>query len=146
MFRNPVIAKGYTIPARKIEERGLELSVDLMLSLAQTSWATVYEGSVMLKGFGTLLLPTLRDGASVTWHLTVNTKGERHSYNEGLGITCLRNIDDALFPGTRHFVGWSASADYLVGKFSDTLSIDFGLLDHFTRACLMLNGSLVGQV
>lgn len=116
MFRNPVIVEGYPIPMRNSDERGLELSVELMLSLARTSWATVYNGALLLKGFATLLTPTLKTGKSVIWHLTVNSRGKRQSYNEGLRHSCLRNIDEALFPGARHFVGWLRSANYLVGK------------------------------
>ncbi|KAM0721977.1 hypothetical protein Q7P37_002903 [Cladosporium fusiforme] len=116
MFRNPIIVEGYPIPTRTTEEKGLELSVELMLSMAGTSWATVYDGFVMLKGFATILVPTFRTARSVVWHFTANTQGERLSFNDGLGRSCLRDINDALFPGARHFVGWLKSAEYLVGS------------------------------
>lgn len=117
MFRNPMIVQGFPIPPRTIEERGLEISVELMLALAQTLWATVYNGTLILKGFATLLTPTLKVGGSVIWHLTADTGGRRLSYNRGFGKSVLNSLDDALFPGARHFVGWLRSADYLVGKF-----------------------------
>lgn len=117
MFRNPVVVEGFPIPPRTVEERGLEISIELMLSLAQTFWATVYNGALVLKGFATLLTPTLKVGESVIWHLTADTEGKRLSYNRGFDNSILKNLDGALFPGARHFVGWLKSADYLVGEF-----------------------------
>lgn len=115
MFRNPVVVEWCPVPARTSEEKGLELSVELMLSLAQISWATVYMGVLMLKGFATLLTPTLKVGSSVIWHLTTNLHGERQSYNDGLQLSHIQTIDEAIFDGARHFVGWLKSAEYLVG-------------------------------
>jgi hypothetical protein len=116
MFRNPVIAHHYPIPSRKPQEKGLELSLDLMLSLARTFWAAIYDGVLMLKGFNTLLIPTLKLDGSIIWHFTVNKAGERLSYNDGEGSSCINSFGDALLDGTRHFVGWTNCAKYLVGK------------------------------
>jgi hypothetical protein len=116
MFRNPTIAHHYPIPARKPQEKGLELSLNLMLSLARTFWAAIYDGALMLKGFNTLLIPTLKLDGSVIWHFTVNKSGERLSYNDGEGSSCIHSFGDALLDGTRHFVGWTNCANYLVGK------------------------------
>jgi hypothetical protein len=116
MFRNPVIAHNYPTPHRMPQEMGLELSLDLMLSLARTLWAAVYDGVLLLKGFNTILTPTLKLGNSVVWHLTVNKGRDRLSYNAGVGSSCLHSIGEAIFDGARHFVGWTKSADFLVGK------------------------------
>jgi hypothetical protein len=117
MFRNPVIAHNYPTPHRMPQEVGLELSLDLMLSLARTFWAAIYDGVLLLKGFNTLLTPTLKIGDSVIWHLTVDRSGDRLSYNAGVGSSCLHSIGEAIFDGARHFVGWTTSANLLVGKF-----------------------------
>jgi hypothetical protein len=116
MFRNPVIACGYPIPSREAQEQGLELSVDLMLTLAQAFHAVVYCGVLMLKGFSTLLAPTRKEADSVSWHFMFNQAGARQTYNDGLKHSRLRHLDDAIFDGARHFVGWSQSAEFLVGE------------------------------
>jgi hypothetical protein len=116
MFRNPVIAHNYPTPHRMSQEMGLELSLDLMLALARTFWAAVYDGVLLLKGFNTILTPTLKTGDSVVWHLTVDKSGDRLSYNAGVGSSCLHSIGEAIFDGARHFVGWTTTADFLVGE------------------------------
>ena len=99
------------------QEMGLELSLDLMLALTRTFWAAVYDGVLLLKGFNTMLTPTLKTGDSVVWHLTVDKSGDRLSYNDGVGSSCLHTVGEAIFDGARHFVGWTTSANLLVGKF-----------------------------
>ena len=116
MFRNPVIAHNYPTPHRTPQKMGLELSLDLMLALARTFWAAIYDGVLLLKGFNTILTPTLEVGDSVIWHLTVDRSGDRLSYNDGIGSSCLHSIGEAMFNGARHFVGWTTSADLLVGE------------------------------
>jgi hypothetical protein len=117
MFRNPVVAHNYPTPHRTPQEKGLELSLDLMISLARTFWAAIYDGFLLLKGFNTILTPTLKTGDSVVWHLTVDKSGERLSYNAGVGSSCLHSVGEGMFDGARHFVGWTRSADLLVGEF-----------------------------
>jgi hypothetical protein len=117
MFRNPVIAHNYPTPHRTPQEKGLELSLDLMISVARTFWAAIYDGFLLLKGFNTILTPTLKTGDSVVWHLTVDKSGERLSYNAGVGSSCLHSVGEGMFDGARHFVGWTTSADFLVGEF-----------------------------
>lgn len=129
MFRNPVIAYGYPVPPRKPYERGLEISFDMMLTLGRTFWAAIYDGALMLKGFNTLLIPTLKVDASIVWHLTVNRSGERLSYNDGVGSSCISSISDAMFVGARHFVGWAESANYLVGKSSPIIRVSYKFRD-----------------
>lgn len=124
MFRNPVIAKHYPVPARSAGEKGLEISVELMFSLAQISWATIYNGNLVLKGFATLLTPTLEIGTSVLWHLKADKSGKRQSYNDGWELSHLHTLDDALFFGARDFVGWVNAAEHLVGK------VIFGCYNH----------------
>ena len=72
----------------------------------------------MLKGFSTLLTPTRKENGSVTWHFIFNKTGARQSYNDGLQHSCLRTLDDAIFDGARHFVGWSGSAEFLTGEYA----------------------------
>jgi hypothetical protein len=118
MFRNPVIAHGYPIPSRRSQEQGLELSIDLMLTLAQAFYGVIYCGVLMLKGFSTLFTPTRKENGSVTWHFIFDKSGARQSYNDGLQHSCLRKLDDAIFDGARHFVGWSGSAEFLTGEYA----------------------------
>ena len=116
MFRNPVIAHNYPTPSRNHKERGLELSLDLILTLARTNWAAIYDGRLLLKGFNTLLTPIVKFEESIVWHFTVNQDGDRLSYNDGIGSSCIDSIGEAIFDGARHFVGWTDTAKFLVGK------------------------------
>lgn len=122
IFRNPFIARGYPIPSRKAQESGLELSIDLMLTLAQAFHSVVYCGVLLLKGFSTLLAPTKKEAGSVSWHFMFNQAGARQTYNDGLEHSRLRHLDDAIFDGARHFVGWSQSAEFLVGQYSFSIA------------------------
>ncbi|GAB7325025.1 hypothetical protein MBLNU13_g08823t2 [Cladosporium sp. NU13] len=114
MFRDPVIAHNYPTPHRTRQELGLELSLNMMLTLARTFWAAIYDGVLLLKGFNVILTPTSKVGDSVVWHLTVDRSGERLSYNAGLGHSCIHSVGEAIFDGARHFVGWTTSANLLV--------------------------------
>lgn len=64
LFNDVVIASGFPVPER-LGETGLKAPIEIMAALAGASHAVEYEGSVVLKGFSSLLVPIKRHGDSV---------------------------------------------------------------------------------
>lgn len=117
LFRNPIIAKGYPIPARESGERGLEISISIMAVLGNASWAIRFDRTLFLKGFSSLFAPMKRIGSSILWHFMTHADGKRMSYNEGLSLGPITDIfDPSLLEAGRHFVGWTPSANIFTGK------------------------------
>ena len=117
MFRNPVIATGYPVCARNEEQVGLELPLQMMAALGRATWATIYYGSMVLKGFRSMFVPVARHSTSIIWHFLLGVSGKRMSYNEaakhckdplGIDYGCLEQV--------RHFVGWTSDVTSLIGK------------------------------
>ena len=117
MFRNPAIAQGYPVPTRYGGEVGLEVSPEMMVVLAQTQTTVCYRGRIVLKGFNSALAPTHLRNKSVLWHFVVNTKSEYLPYDEGIVHSTLSSYKEAFFPGARHFVAWTDSAEIVPSKY-----------------------------
>ncbi|KAK5715949.1 hypothetical protein LTR15_009774 [Elasticomyces elasticus] len=118
LFKNPVIALGYPIPARKLGEVGLELSLHMMMVLGQTLCAATFAGRSMLKGYNSLFVPTSCVGSSIIWHFLVNEDGSRLPYNDGIAASAAADaylLDQNTLESGRHFVGWTPAADILAG-------------------------------
>ncbi|KAK4965765.1 hypothetical protein LTR42_011778 [Elasticomyces elasticus] len=118
LFKNPVIALGYSIPARKLGEVGLELSLHMMMVLGQTLCAAAFAGRSMLKGYNSLFVPTSCVGSSIIWHFLVNEDGSRLPYNDGIAASAAADaylLDQNTLESGRHFVGWTPAADILAG-------------------------------
>jgi hypothetical protein len=89
----------------------------MMAILAQTPFATRFEGATMLKGFSTILSLVKRAGTSFTWHFLVDQQRKRMPYSEGLKVTELQQeIGQHDLQMGRHFVGWTPCVDMLAGK------------------------------
>ena len=115
MFKNPVMAVGYPVPLRGAYEQGLEMSMPLLTTLGQTYWATSFNG-FLLKGYNSIMVPVKRIGDSVIWHFKVRKDGDRMPYTDGHQTSsAFRCYSDAIFPGARHFVGWT-HAESTAGK------------------------------
>ena len=125
MFRNPVIALDSPIPRRNNAETGLETTLELLATLAQTFWATCFGDSFLLKGFNSITVPIQRFATSVIWHFIVNKDGTRMPYYEVCKHGGLQSFEDAIFQGARHFVGWTRDAQTIAGKHSQGLVLLF---------------------
>ena len=123
MFRNPVIAKGYPIPARSNAERGLELTPAMMAILSQAGRAVTFAGKFFLKGFNSIVAPIKRIGDSVQWHFCVDKSRGRLPYTVGIDHSFSSCWDDAFFPAARHFVGWSQSVRFIAGMLYSAYSM-----------------------
>ena len=116
LFRNPTIAQGYPIPTRNSEEKGLEVSLNIMSVLGSTPWAIQFDRTLFLKGFSSLFAPMKRIGSSILWHFIANKDGRRISYNQGLSLSpAADTIDWSALEVSRHFVGWTPSVDIFTG-------------------------------
>lgn len=121
MFHNQTLVDQYPILARNNNEKGLETSFPMMTAVAQTDVATEYNGTLVLKGVRSMLVPTSCIESSVVWHYMSSGK-TRMSYfdfkkqcattvsTEELG---LGRIDSKEL---RHFVGWASNITTHLGK------------------------------
>lgn len=116
MFKNPVLAFGYPVPVRGSEEIGLEMSAQMLTELGRATWATIFEGSVVLKGFSTMLVAVEQISSSILWHFMIKTNGERIAYYETECKAGLQSVSEAFLTGNRHFVAWTAKAALRVGE------------------------------
>lgn len=116
MFRNPVLALGYPVPLRDNDETGLEMSSQMLATMARAPWATIFDGSPVLKGFSTMALAAKRVGSSIFWHFQVAENGDRVAYQTGNYQAGVSSLEEVFFSGSRHFVGWTAFAELSVGE------------------------------
>lgn len=121
MFHSPVIAYNFPIRARDNGARGLEVPFDMMIKLAEAQFATPYDGTLVLKGLCTLLVPTLQTEEFVNWHF-MHTSGKRIPYHafrkagkEFVSITAL-GISQLQSGGFRNFVGWASDITRHLGQ------------------------------
>ena len=112
MFNNPVIADSYPVPVRYTDEPGLEMSFEMMLVLAQTFSSVCCQGRFLLKGFNSILSPTSRKSDSVLSHFLVNKYGNALNYDKGIAFSKMSSMQEVVFSGSRHFVGWTDSVTF----------------------------------
>jgi hypothetical protein len=115
LFRNPVIVKGYPILRRPMSNVGLEVSLDVLASLAGTRYINTFNSQLFIKGFSTMLIPTRHSDNILFWHLLCNKNGDRISYLDGKDINT-DNVSLSDLDKSRHILGWSSRVKHLVGK------------------------------
>lgn len=133
LFQNPVIVGGYPISPRRHNEKGLEISLQLMADLGHADYLTDFAGNRVLKGFSTMFVETESRGFSTFWHFLCNLNGERMPYSNALKY-CSNKLTSPSpeFPGEfayrdlitpRNFVGWASSVKRLAGKSKEQSSL-----------------------
>lgn len=115
MFRNPVVVKGYPIKRRSEIAPGLEIPLNMMAGLAQTQRIDTYNNKIFIKGFSTMLVPTMRTGDMLLWHLLYNKDGSRMSYLDDT-ISRAENVTVNDLEDARHVLGWCSEARFYAGK------------------------------
>lgn len=145
LFRNPVIVKGYPIPARDFDEKGLEIPLNMMAGLSDATRVTKFDGGLLIKGFSTGFVPTRTVQNSVIWHFCYNNDGSRLSYlfaRDCCPEGTLENADTLSLANTRNFVGWTQSALSKLGESLSTGSMQLHIepsflcdLFPFVQAC-----------
>ena len=119
LFRNVSIATGFLVPLRWNDERGLEISVPLMVSLGDTPWADAHNDCSMLKGFSSMFVPVEQFEGSIVWHYRREKEDEFISYSDA-EMSCIKRsvvttADVTWLHQQRHFVGWTAQAQTHLG-------------------------------
>lgn len=114
-----VLVTGFSIPDRKHNERGLELSIPVMAEIAKIPQAVTFGGGIVFKGRYHALVPIIDFGSSVQWHL-VDTYPERleWAYIDQACPTRLRGlVNMKSFLSRRCFLGWCPLTLELLGGF-----------------------------
>jgi hypothetical protein len=122
LVRNPVIVRGFPIPRRENEERGIEMPLGLMAGLGNASRATVFDQGLVIKGHSTMFVPVKREKNSVVWHFLFHQDETRIPYLEASKLCHSRlsseELDSSRLEISRNFVGWSSSVHLQAGKLS----------------------------
>ncbi|MCJ1468387.1 hypothetical protein MMC07_007015 [Pseudocyphellaria aurata] len=94
--------------------KGLEMSFNLMVSLAASEYPVQVNHSVVLVGYHTVLAPTRLEESYVQFHLHVDKEQQINPFNlnygEGIQVT-----DYTRFKSLRCFVGWCEAAHITLG-------------------------------
>lgn len=128
LFTNGVIAHGFPVPPRH-EEKGIELSFEVMITLAGVMYPLEYADGMVLKGPSTILIPTAlvpmtlvptaRSSNSVQWHfisgvpdkpLTLNCITDHVSDSDWF-----KTWDFDLLRTARTFLGYCKKAEIHLG-------------------------------
>jgi hypothetical protein len=119
-FRNPVVVEGYPIPRRSRAGSGLEVSIDIMVSLVNANHLVDFCRRTFLKGFSTMLAVTEVIGSTVFWHLFYNGDRAYISYEDARipriqENDLSRTLDQATLATSRHILGWCKKVSCLAG-------------------------------
>ncbi|XTI94795.1 hypothetical protein V2W45_1181286, partial [Cenococcum geophilum] len=119
MFQSFVIAIGFPIPNRE-HQRGIELPLELMLTLGRVRYPVDCLESVVLKGHSTALIPMSQTQESMQWHFE-----SRKDRTEPIELETIENICQTALKGVdleslcdsskRHFLGLWEHAEIHLG-------------------------------
>lgn len=115
LFKNPMVVKGYPIPAKVETGTGAEIPFNIMAGMARAQRVECFKGMTFVKGFSTLLVPTKRTGDMIFWHLFYNKDGQRISYLDST-ITSLGYAKSLDLEQCRHVLGWCEDAAFYAGR------------------------------
>jgi hypothetical protein len=92
--RNPCIARGFPIPRRDQQQKGVEVPFTLMADLGCANSLNIYDDQLILKGISSMYVPVESGSSSLTWHFFPGVKKQRISWNKA--------FEKALFPRRTH--------------------------------------------
>lgn len=119
MFRNPVIVRGFPIPAKQ-PDLGVELRFEMLSKFAGTDHIVPFNGSTILKGFSTMLVASAIVGDLIVWHYMYNLWGPIYYYDyRGPKV----EVNPQQLLDSRHIIGWCSSCHYHAGKWSSVCLI-----------------------
>ncbi|KAI1127754.1 hypothetical protein F5Y10DRAFT_265772 [Nemania abortiva] len=112
-----VVVNGFPLPERQPEDRGLEVSIPVMVSLARLSPELTFEDGFVFKGRHHGLVPTGSSNESIQWHfIDTYPKRLRWSDIDKLCPVRLRGyVDEHFFLQKRSFLGWCPRVIELLG-------------------------------
>ncbi|KAI0479856.1 hypothetical protein F4859DRAFT_451629 [Xylaria cf. heliscus] len=123
-----VVVNGFPLPEREPEDRGLEVSISVMASLAGLPQAVTFGGGYVFKGRYHALVPIRGSSESIQWHL-IDTYPKRLRWTD-IDESCpgrLRGETDGdAFWQKRSFLGWCPRVIELLG----TAEFDYESIQH----------------
>lgn len=119
LFRNCEITVGYPILPRKLEQRGLDIPLDMMADLIRAGRVTQFGLNLVIMGFSSLLYATDYQDGVMMWHLVCNQDGTQISFSDPrvpLVASPIELLPPAKDVGrARHIVGWTNKVQNLTG-------------------------------
>ncbi|KAK6431973.1 hypothetical protein LTR95_011859 [Oleoguttula sp. CCFEE 5521] len=139
MVHNPVLVRGYPVPKRENNEPGLEVSIGLMSILGDARRATLFDGTLVLKGFCTMFVHVARTAVSSMWHFLRSDDLSWLCYSQAKPFArCEASFDHLNVE--RHFVGFAHEALSLAGaKHAEYDAIDFAG-ERYTKSGIAFDG------
>jgi hypothetical protein len=131
LFRNPVIVTGYPVLSRPPGAKGLEVPLNMMTSLIEATYATDFDGGIVIKGMSSMFIPTKRIQNSVLWHFLYKEDGTTISFLSATqhdrcsSMPGPDNVDISCLAGSRNFIGWTSSSNLKAGGSSFTVATTY---------------------
>ncbi|KAI3316579.1 hypothetical protein HD806DRAFT_517189 [Xylariaceae sp. AK1471] len=138
IFRNPVVVKGYPIPRKDNSNTGLEVNLNILAGLTRTKRIDRFKERVFLKGFSTMLIPTMQNGDTLCWHLVYNNDGSRISYSDNNVANEAWNVCSSL-ESLRHVLGWCSEAQFYAGSAQAAYNVGHARLPRVHGDCAFSN-------
>ncbi|MCJ1383174.1 hypothetical protein MMC17_006287 [Xylographa soralifera] len=114
LFTNAVIAHGFPIPSRANNEKGLDISFDVMIALSGVQYSATFEGGTILKGFLSMLIPTVSYPGSVQWHFRYSDTEDQLDYRQVQQRQRIL-VSEMEMRKKRAFLGWCKRAEIHLG-------------------------------
>lgn len=126
LFPSCPVTIGYPIPSREPNRRGLELPLDIMVSLIDADRVTPFGHDLIIKGYSDLFYATEHKSGCIMWHLICNKR------DPVLGVSRISFADRRIPRSTdqtlaslppddilcmRHIVGWTTMVRSNAGQF-----------------------------
>lgn len=117
IFNNASITCGYPIARRGPDEKGQQISLELMAALACTYRATIFHNHLLLKGLCSMFVPIMMTRSSIVWHYLFNDDltwmSSNVAWDDGRKVA---KIDFSRLSDSKHFVGWTSRAKPVIGQ------------------------------
>jgi hypothetical protein len=126
LFPSCPVTIGYPIPSRKPQRPGLELPLDIMVSLVGADRVTPFGHDLIIKGYSDLFYATDHTDGCVMWHLICNKRDpvsgtSRISFADRRIPRPTEQTPSLLRPGDvlemRHIIGWTTTIKSNAGQF-----------------------------
>ncbi|KLU82357.1 hypothetical protein MAPG_01429 [Magnaporthiopsis poae ATCC 64411] len=143
LFRKLAVVKGFPIPRRPEPGLGLEVPLNMMAALVGSSRLDLFDAKVFVKGFSAMLVPTLRHGNIVVWHLVAQGDDTRVSYLDWEGEH-EQQLTMAEIETARHIVGWCSEVTFNVGGADAEYNIGRSLLPVAHAGCVLERAHISG--
>lgn len=120
LFQDPILVKGFPVLKKPEGYIGLEMPLNIMAALVDSTRVTKFAGTIFIKGFSMALVLTKHYKHACAWHLLVKDDGTHLSYDDPR-IKLLSPVQaDTLnihgLESERHFVGWCSTVQALTGE------------------------------